>query len=245
MKITEIPLKDLKPYENNPRLNDLAVPKVAESLKRFGWQQPIVIDRDNVIVCGHTRYKAALSLGMETAPCKYADELTQEEIDAYRLADNKTAEFASWDAEKVTEEIMKCGDIDMKAFGFSDEDITGEIKRAQGEYSKKIKIPQYEPIGLSITLDDCADTKKTDELIAEIKAADIPGDVKHFLIEAAHRHTVFNYRNIAEFYAKATPEVQRLMEKSALVIIDIDDAIANGYVKLTKEVESLIGDQDD
>lgn len=95
MKIEEKRLENLKPYENNPRINDEAVPAVAESLKEFGWQQPIVIDRDDVIIAGHTRYKAALRLGMKTAPCKYADELTAEQIEAYRLADNKTAELAT------------------------------------------------------------------------------------------------------------------------------------------------------
>lgn len=118
MKIVEKKLDDLKPYDNNPRVNDAAVPDVAASLKAFGWQQPIVITKDNVIVAGHTRYKAALTLGWETAPCKYADELTEEEINAYRLADNKTAEKATWDDEKVKEELAKCGSFDMSAFGF-------------------------------------------------------------------------------------------------------------------------------
>ena len=129
MEIIEKRLEDIRPYENNPRVNDAAVPAVAESLKKFGWQQPLVIDRNNVIVCGHTRYKAAISLGMTTAPCKYADELTDEEITAYRLADNKTAELAEWDADKMAEELSKCSELDMSAFGFDlsnlmeDEDI--------------------------------------------------------------------------------------------------------------------------
>lgn len=110
MKIIEKRLEDIRPYDNNPRLNDKAVPAVAESLKEFGWQQPIVIDRDGVIVAGHTRYKAALELGLKTAPCKYADELTPEQVNAYRLADNKTAELAEWDAEKMAEELAKCAD---------------------------------------------------------------------------------------------------------------------------------------
>ena len=126
MEIVDKRLDELIPYENNPRINDLAVPKVAESLKQFGWQQPIVIDRDNVIVAGHTRYKAALSLGMETAPCKYADELTPDQINAYRLADNKSAEFASWDADKMTEELAKCSAFDMSAFGFMPIEIFDE-----------------------------------------------------------------------------------------------------------------------
>lgn len=122
MKIEEKRLEDIRPYDNNPRLNDEAVPLVAESLKKFGWQQPIVIDRNNVIVAGHTRYKAALRLGMETVPCKYADELTEDEVAAYRLADNKTAEMATWDDEKLAEELAKCAEFDMSAFGFEELD---------------------------------------------------------------------------------------------------------------------------
>ena len=120
MEIQEKRLDELKPYDNNPRINDEAVPFVAESLKEFGWQQPIVIDRDNVIIAGHTRYKAALKLGLKTAPCKYADELTPQQVDAYRLADNKTAELATWDDDKLTEELAKCADFDMSAFGFEE-----------------------------------------------------------------------------------------------------------------------------
>ena len=122
MKIIEKKLEDIRPYDNNPRLNDEAVPLVAESLKKFGWQQPIVIDRNNIIVAGHTRYKAALRLGLKTAPCKYADELTEDEVREYRLADNKTAELATWDDDKLAEELAKCADFDMSAFGFYDEE---------------------------------------------------------------------------------------------------------------------------
>ena len=95
MKIKNLPITELKPYENNPRINDAAVPAVAESIKQFGFKQPIVIDKNNVIVCGHTRYKAAIKLGLKTVPCVIADDLTDEQIKAYRLADNKVSELAS------------------------------------------------------------------------------------------------------------------------------------------------------
>lgn len=148
MKITEKRLEDLRPYDNNPRLNDKAVPAVAESLKEFGWQQPIVIDRDGVIVAGHTRYKAALELGWETVPCKYADELTPEQVNAYRLADNKTAELAEWDAEKMAEELAKCADFDMSAFGFDEaeepEDPNDTVEDDYDESTEVIE-PQAKP----------------------------------------------------------------------------------------------------
>lgn len=140
MKIIEKRLEDIRPYDNNPRLNDKAVPAVAESLKEFGWQQPIVIDRDGVIVAGHTRYKAALELGWETAPCKYADELTPEQVNAYRLADNKTAELAEWDAEKMAEELAKSSKFDMSAFGFDLSELTQyeDVEVTDDEYDVQI-----------------------------------------------------------------------------------------------------------
>lgn len=120
MKIIEKDIGEVFPYDNNPRKNEKAVGPVAESLKKFGWQQPIVIDRNNVIIAGHTRWEAAQRLGMKKVPCKYADELTPEEVQAYRLADNKTAELASWEFDDLAEELAQIKDIDMEAFGFDD-----------------------------------------------------------------------------------------------------------------------------
>ena len=118
MKITLVSLENLKPYERNPRINDGAVEYVANSIKEFGFKVPIVIDRNNVIVAGHTRYKAAKTLGLEKVPCIVADDLNDEQIKAYRLADNKTAELAKWDTELLYEEISDIIDIDMSFLGF-------------------------------------------------------------------------------------------------------------------------------
>ena len=123
MTVIERDLDSLIPYDNNPRHNEAAVPYVANSLKRFGWKQPIVIDKDGVIVAGHTRVMAAKSLGWTTAPCVIADDLTPEEVQAYRLADNKTAELAEWDLEALEFELTDLdGQIDMSEFGFFDEE---------------------------------------------------------------------------------------------------------------------------
>ena len=97
MNITEFSVDELKPYDKNPRINDESVPKVAESIKQFGFKVPLVIDAQNVIVTGHTRYKAALQLGLKTVPCIVADDLTPEQIKAFRLADNKVGESSVWD----------------------------------------------------------------------------------------------------------------------------------------------------
>lgn len=118
MNIIDKKIDDLTPYENNPRKNDGAVSKVAASIREFGFKVPIVIDRNNVIVCGHTRYKAAANLGMTSVPCIVADDLTDDQIKAFRLADNKVSEFAEWDFDKLIEELSDISDFDMSEFGF-------------------------------------------------------------------------------------------------------------------------------
>lgn len=125
MNIKELSISQLHEYDNNPRNNDSAVDAVAKSIREFGFKVPIVIDGDNVIVCGHTRVKAAQKLGMETVPCIIADDLTPEQIKAFRLADNKTGELAGWDFAKLEEELSGISDqFDMSAFGFvQNEDV--------------------------------------------------------------------------------------------------------------------------
>ena len=118
MIITEMKLDELREYENNPRNNENAVAAVAASIKEFGFKVPIVIDTDGVIIAGHTRAKAAAQLGMQTVPCIIADDLTEEQIRAFRLADNKTGELAGWDFEKLEAELAQLSDMDMSEFGF-------------------------------------------------------------------------------------------------------------------------------
>ena len=119
MEIIEKRLSELTPYKNNPRKNDQAVDAVAASIKAFGFKVPIVIDRDGVIVCGHTRAKAAKKLKLESVPCVVADDLTEEEIKAFRLADNKVGELAEWDLPALDLELADL-DFDMGEFGFDD-----------------------------------------------------------------------------------------------------------------------------
>lgn len=130
MEIITKKVTDLKPYEKNPRKNDDAVEYVAASIKEFGFKNPIVIDKDNVIVCGHTRYKAAKQLKIKEVPCIVADDLTDEQIKAYRLADNKVTEQAKWDFELLDDEISEIFDLDMSLFGFDfdEEDESKEEK---------------------------------------------------------------------------------------------------------------------
>lgn len=132
MNVQEIKLKDIKPYGKNPRKNDDAVPYVAESIKQFGFKVPIVIDKNNVIVAGHTRYKAAKKLGFKSVPCIIADDLTDEQIKAFRLADNKVSEKAEWDLDLLDSEIEGIFDIDMTDFGFELE--SEELEAEEDEY---------------------------------------------------------------------------------------------------------------
>lgn len=118
MRVREVPIGDVVPYEGNPRDNEAAVPAVAESLREFGWRQPIVVDADMTVVAGHTRLKAARHLGMETVPVVVADDLTAEQVAAYRLADNRTAELAEWDLDLLGQELDGLTDLDMGRFGF-------------------------------------------------------------------------------------------------------------------------------
>ena len=120
MKIIDKKLKELKPYLNNPRHNGKAVPAVKESILKFGFKVPLVIDKNNVIVCGHTRFYASKEIGLETVPCIIADDLTEEQIAAFRLVDNRTSDFADWDFEKLAEELSELQDFDFEPFGFDD-----------------------------------------------------------------------------------------------------------------------------
>lgn len=130
MKQTE----DLQAYKYNPRDNDNAVDVVAESIKEFGFKVPLVITGENVIVCGHTRLRAAKRLGIREVPCIVADDLTPEQIKAFRLADNKTSEFAEWDFAALERELeeLTAFDVDMSKFGF-DEVFGEEIEEEEEE----------------------------------------------------------------------------------------------------------------
>lgn len=118
MRIINKNISELIPYDNNPRFNEDAVETVANSIKEFGFRVPIVIDKENVIVAGHTRLKACKKLGIDIVPCTVVDDLTDEQIRAFRLADNKVAELARWDFELLEEELNRIEEIDMSLFDF-------------------------------------------------------------------------------------------------------------------------------
>lgn len=143
-------IEELKAYENNPRENEDAIKYVKESISEFGFQVPCIIDTNNVIVCGHTRVAAAKELEMEEVPCIVADDLTEEQLKVFRIADNKVAEKSEWDTKKLFEELNALEvDFDMSLFGFSeidDIDITDlfeeeeELEKTKEDKKKKIVV---------------------------------------------------------------------------------------------------------
>jgi len=144
MDIELRPLTAVRPYEQNPRVNDAAVDAVAESIRRFGFRQPIVVDPDGIIVCGHTRWKAALKLGLEQVPVHVARDLAPEQVRAYRIADNKTAEMAEWNLELLTSELagLQGADLDWSLLGFDQDELA---KLLGGELREGLTDPDEVP----------------------------------------------------------------------------------------------------
>lgn len=122
MEIIKLNINELKPYANNPRFNDDAVEYVKKSIQEFGFKVPLVIDKNKEIITGHTRYKASIELGLKEIPCIIADDLTEEQIKAFRLADNKVSEISTWNFELLDEELEEI-ELNMEDFGFEVSEI--------------------------------------------------------------------------------------------------------------------------
>lgn len=240
MKVEWIDPDALIPYANNAKKHPQEqIDRLANGIKAFGWTQPIVIDKNNVVVIGHGRLMASKQLGLDLVPVVMRDDLSEAEINACRLEDNKTNE-SDWDFSKLEEELASLAieGIDMTQFGFDalGEEPAGEV------YTGKTSIPQYEPEDEDVALADLVDKEKTLELLTDIDNSSVSEEEKAFLRMSAQRHLSFNYKKIANYYAKATPEMQKLMERSALVIIDYNDAIANGFTALNTRIKEMFED---
>lgn len=150
MTISFVKINEVTPYENNPRKNDNAVDKVAESIKKFGFQNPIIVDKNMVIIAGHTRYKASQKLGLKEIPVIVAENMTEEQAKAYRLVDNKTSEFAEWDMNALNAELYKLMDaFKMEDFGFDIDDISPDAF-GEGFELPDGETPQTRTITLSL-----------------------------------------------------------------------------------------------
>lgn len=149
IKIVEKQTTDLIPYENNARINDDAVEFVANSIKEFGFKNPIIIDNNNVIIAGHTRLKAAEKLGIKKVPCIIADDLTEEQIKAFRIADNSTAQIAEWDMTKLQAELDAI-DFDMSSFGLQE-----QINQMQVDFNNGLDNEDFNDTGVKKHLCKC------------------------------------------------------------------------------------------
>ena len=159
-------ISEITPHENNPRKNDQAVKAVANSIKEFGWQQPLVITEDGIIIIGHTRFKAAKSLEMDEVPCVIASDLTDEQIKALRLADNKVGELAEWDEALLNIELDELLDFDMSDFGFDfDDEAVKEEKEGNFEESDFDYKEQY---GVTVILPNELEQEKCYNKLTEM-----------------------------------------------------------------------------
>jgi hypothetical protein len=266
MQIIKIKVADLSKDPANARKHDdRNIESIVASLRRFGQQKPVVIDMNNIVRAGNGTLEAAKRLGWDSIECVKTDLKGSEAI-AYAIADNRTAELAEWNSDILAAQLnglLTDDEALANAAGFSADEIEAMFSKLDADqvnqpsngidedpnddnensednpYTSKVIAPIYEPKGECPNVAELYDYSKTNMLIKEIKHSKIPPDIERFLTLAAERHTAFHFRNIAEFYCHATPDVQALMEKSGLVIIDFNKAIEYGFVHLTERLGRL------
>lgn len=242
-----VELSALRENPDNPQtVTEEEFGKLRDSMRRihgFLRTRPLLVEEDGMIKCGNKRFRALVRNGVLVVPADYVRRLsdyTPEEVREFILQDN--LQRGDWDVDKL---LAQYSADELKALGGGFDELIAEFAakgaESEFEYSSKIEAPQYNITGDNPELDDLYDTEKADALAKEIDEADVPKKVKAFLKVAAMRHVVFNFRNIAEYYAHADAKVQRLMEKSALVIIDFEDAIRNGFVVVSERMAALRG----
>ena len=236
---------DLIPYVNNSRTHsESQITQVASSIKEFGFTNPILIDGENGIIAGHGRLLAALKLDISEVPTITLHGLTDAQRKAYVIADNQLALNSGWDLDILKIEMDGLSELDfnLDILGFDNDQLLDILEpdldnlEDENPYTKKADAPTYEPTGEKPDVKELYNDEKTFDLIANIKAAVLPQAEKDFLMLAAGRHTVLDFEAIANYYAHSSKECQELMEENALVIIDLKQALANGYAKMSDDV---------
>jgi ParB-like chromosome segregation protein Spo0J len=248
MQIEKIKVSEIIPYEDNAKLHpERQVQQIKASINEFGFNDPIAIDENNVVIEGNGRLMAIKELGYEEVDCIRIEGLTEDQKRAYILVHNQLTMNTGFDIEILNKELERIKGIDMQQFDFElSIDFDNDIDTGDGnQYSHKVEIPQYEPTGECPDIWELVDTAKADSFLEEIQEANVSDEEKDFLIKATRRLYEFNYKKIAEYYAQATPEMQELMEHLALVIIDFDNAIAYGYAQLSAALEEMRGEDDE
>lgn len=249
MKIEYVPIKSVKLNPANPRtIKDDSFKRLVKSLEEcpdLFKARPLLCSKRTgklIVIGGNMRLRAAKELKYAEVPIIIMEGITEDQEKEVAIKDNGA--FGEWDYEALANEWSH---LPLKEWGVTirdDWDIDSPeigLDESEPNYSRKIEAPVYEPSGECPKIKDLLDESKTRTLREEIEATDIPKDVKAFLNKAADRHTIFHFQNIADYYAHAPATIQRLMEKSALVIIDFDKAIENGFVLFSKEMAEIVG----
>jgi len=227
-----IAISKVRPNSENPRyIKDEKFKKLVQSLRDFPEManvRPIVVNKEMVVLGGNMRLKAMQEAGWSEVPVQVVD-WSEEKQREFIIKDN--VGFGEWDWDELAntwdaEELDRWG-LDVPIIN----------KEEEEKYTSKIETPVYEPKKDKPSHSQLYDDSKAKELIDEINQSDISADDKAFLILAAKRHVVFNFEEVAEFYAHSDDKVQRLMERSAMVIIDFNQAIENGFVELSQEIQ--------
>ena len=243
LKIEYVSIDSIKPYSKNAKQHPREqIEQIKKSIEQFGMDDPIGIWKDEIVE-GHGRLMACKELGYIEVPVIRLDHLTDEERKAYTLAHNKLTMNSDFDMEILNQELESIKTINMENFGFIYEQLEEIIEGIDNLYTTKINIPQYEIKGDEPSIEELVDSKKVQILTEIIESSNVSDEQKDFLKKSATRMYTFNYSNIAEYYAHQDKEMQELMEKLALVIIDLKSAIANGYVELSTKLEEMMNDE--
>lgn len=249
-----ININEVKPHPRNVRQGDVGA--ISESLRLHGQYRPITYQKSTGrILAGNHTWKAAKALGWTEINAS-AIECDDEQALRILLIDNRTSDLADYDTAELAAILQELeatsGKLDGTGYDgdaldeiMKDVASDREMEEQLNAYSQIIRVPQYEIVGEQPPISDLYDDTKYLELVRDIDKSKAPEEVKNFLRLAATRHLVFTYSKIAEFYPHQTPAVQRLMEQSVLVIIDSDDAIANGYANFARTMTDLLRQDDE
>lgn len=238
----KVKIKDIKANPNNPRvIKDEQFKKLVKSIQEFPEMlsvRKLVCTPDMVVLGGNMRLKALQSAGIKEVDVEIVDWDEQKQKE-FIIKDNVS--FGEWNHEQLANEWDA---IELQEWGLElpvNVDVeSDQLDNTDDTYTNKTTTPIYDVKNIKPEINDLFNDEKSRQIIQEINKSDISEEEKQFLIYAAYRHLVFNYSKIADFYAHSSSKVQELMEKSALVIIDVEKAIENGFATLSKEMKNLI-----
>jgi len=238
MKSHKIHIDKIKPNSNNPRtIKDFKFNKLVKSIKEFPEMlklRPIVVDENNIILGGNMRYKACQEAGLKEIFIIKANDFTEDQKQEFIVKDNLA--YGDWDGDILANDWSS---QELEKWGIEIWDNIKEEVTEQEDYTANVNIPTKEPSSIKPNENELFDDKKTKDLLKKINLSSATKQQKEFLIKAAHRHIVFDYQKIANFYAHSNKEIQELMEDNALIIIDFKKAIQDGYTQMNEELQKL------